>query len=81
MKGTNIITLVVALMLATELLAININVASTDELITLKGVGPKLAERIITYRMANEFETIEEIKNVKGIGEKKFEVIERDLDV
>lgn len=81
MKGTNIITLAVALMLATELLAVNINVASADELVILKGIGPKLAERIITYRMASEFETIEEIKNVKGIGEKKFEVIERDLDV
>ncbi|MFY9484308.1 MAG: helix-hairpin-helix domain-containing protein [Patescibacteria group bacterium] len=53
---------------------ININTASAAELDSLKGIGPVLAERIIEYRSANgPFKKIEEIINVKGIGDKTFE--------
>lgn len=55
---------------------ININVASQSELETLDGVGPSLATRIIEYRNNNGgFKKIEELKNVSGIGETKFEGI------
>lgn len=55
---------------------ININQANTEELQTLSGVGPSLANRIIEYRKTNgKFSNIEELKNVSGIGENKFDTI------
>jgi competence protein ComEA len=56
--------------------SININMANQEELESLPGIGPALAERIIAYREANgPFSTIEEIQEVDGIGPKKFEDI------
>ncbi|GAB6180042.1 hypothetical protein JCM14036_13610 [Desulfotomaculum defluvii] len=53
---------------------ININFASLAELDSLPGIGPALAERIIEHREANgPFQTIDDLKNVSGIGDKKFE--------
>lgn len=53
---------------------ININNANVNELCELPGVGQSLAEKIITYRNENgKFKTIDDLKNVTGIGEKKFE--------
>lgn len=60
---------------ASEKLMININTAGADELMRLKGVGEKTAEKIIEYRKQTPFESIEDIMNVSGIGEKKFEDI------
>lgn len=52
---------------------VNINTADVERLSTLKGIGPALAQRIIDYREQNgAFKTIDEIKNVRGIGDKKF---------
>ncbi|MFO7839371.1 MAG: helix-hairpin-helix domain-containing protein [Desulfosalsimonadaceae bacterium] len=51
--------------------AVNINSATVKELTQLNGIGPVCAERIVAYRKANgEFESIEEIVQVKGIGPK-----------
>lgn len=53
---------------------ININTASSEELQTLNGVGPGLAQRIIEYReTSGKFASVEDLKNVSGIGEKTFE--------
>ncbi len=52
---------------------ININTASQKELVTLKGVGEKIADRILEYRKAHPFKTIEELMNVKGVGQKLFD--------
>ena len=53
---------------------ININTADSETLQQLSGVGPATAEKIIDYRNKNgKFKTIEDIKNVSGIGEKTFE--------
>lgn len=54
----------------------NINEASKIELISLPGIGESLADRIIAYREENgEFLSIEDIKNVSGIGDSKFQMI------
>ena len=53
--------------------AINLNTATIDQLETLPGVGRKTAERIIEYRTkSGGFKRIEDLMNVKGIGEKSF---------
>lgn len=57
---------------------VNINQASQDELMTLPGVGAVIAQRIIEYRSANRFGSIEDIKNVKGIGDATYEKL-KDL--
>ena len=55
---------------------ININIASVEALATLPGIGQSLAERIVSYREEQgKFAEIEEIKNVSGIGDSKFENI------
>ena len=52
---------------------INLNTATASQLESLPGVGPKMAVRIVEYRQKNgSFKKIEELMNVKGIGEKSF---------
>ena len=52
---------------------VNLNTATVDQLTTLPGVGRKTAELIIEYRTkSGGFKKIEELMNVKGIGEKTF---------
>lgn len=60
---------------------ININTADAAELMSLRGVGEKTAEKIIEYRAQTPFEKPEDIMNVKGIGEKKFEDIKNYICV
>lgn len=53
---------------------VNINTATLEQLDTLPGVGEATANKIITYREEKGgFKSIEDLKNVKGIGDKKFE--------
>ena len=63
----------------TNIEKININKATQTELETLPGVGPSTAEKIIDYRKQNgNFKNIEDIMNVNGIGESKYNKI-KDL--
>ena len=68
----------------TEVLSskVNINTASASELITLDGIGESTAAKIIAYRQANgSFASIEEIKKVSGIGDRKYEAIKDRITV
>lgn len=61
---------------------VNINTADQSQLDTLPGIGPALAQRIIQYRETNgPFKTIEDIKNVSGIGDKNFEKLKDKITV
>jgi competence protein ComEA len=61
---------------------IDINAASLDELAGLKRIGKTLAQRIIDYRSSQgPFRSKEEIKNVKGIGDKLYEDIKDSIAV
>ena len=61
---------------------VNINTALQTELETLTGIGPSTALKIIEYRKENgEFKAIEDIQNVPGIGEAKFENIKQEICV
>lgn len=63
-------------------LVININTANETELEQLPGIGASIAGRIIDYRNKNgKFKAIEDIKNVTGIGETKFEKIKDFIKV
>ena len=61
---------------------IDINTATVQQLQLLPGIGETLAQRIIDYRDQNgSFSTIEELKNVSGIGEKKLDSIKDFIKV
>ena len=61
---------------------ININIATQSELKDLPGIGDVLASRIVDYRRQNgDFSRIEDIKNVSGIGEKRYQAIEDKITV
>lgn len=61
---------------------VNINTATKEELMTLPGVGESTAIKIIDYRKSNgKFQKIEDIKNVPGIGDSKFQNMKEKLSV
>ena len=61
---------------------ININTADEDELQRLPGVGASTATKIIKYREENgSFRRIEDIQNVKGIGEAKYNDLKEQIEV
>ncbi|MBN2339570.1 MAG: helix-hairpin-helix domain-containing protein [Acidobacteria bacterium] len=61
---------------------ININSATAEQLASLPGIGPSMARSIIEHRSkVGRFQRIEELMNVKGVGEKKFLKIKDRLTV
>jgi comEA protein len=65
-----------------EAKSVDINSASINELMKLKGIGPVLAQRIIEYRQQNgPFKAKDEVKKVHGMGPKKFEAIKDHITI
>lgn len=61
---------------------VNINTATKEELMKLSNIGESKAEKIIDYRTANgNFNTIEDIKKVSGIGDKLYDSIKENITV
>jgi competence ComEA-like helix-hairpin-helix protein len=60
---------------------ININTASTQDLMRLPGVGEATAEKIVAFRQTQKFRRPEDIMRIKGIGKKKFEAMQKFLSV
>ena len=61
---------------------INLNTATAAQIATLPGIGPKTADLVVQYRTKNgPFKKIEELMNVRGIGEKSFLKIKDRLTV
>ena len=71
-----------ALWSSAALAALNLNTATKEELIALPGIGPAKAQAILDYRTAHGgFKSVEELKDVKGIGAKRFEKLKGELTV
>ena len=60
---------------------VNINNASLNELVTIPGIGEAKAKAIIEYRNKHKFNSIEDIKNVEGIGDSLFANIKENITV
>lgn len=61
---------------------VNINTATKEELMKLTNIGESKAEKIIDYRTANgNFNSIEDIKKVSGIGDKLYDSIKENITV
>jgi competence protein ComEA len=72
-----------ALLISTAALAtVNLNSATKDELVALPGIGPSKAQAIIDYRTQNgPFRSVDEVRKVRGIGEKLFQQIKPELTI
>jgi len=60
---------------------VNLNTATQEELTALPGIGPSKAKAIIDYRTAHPFKSVEEVKNVRGIGDHMFESLKGKISV
>ena len=77
-----LLAIALALFSSAAFAALNLNTATKEELIALPGIGPAKAQAILDYRNAHgAFKSVEELKDVKGIGAKRFEKLKGELTV
>jgi competence protein ComEA len=77
-----LLALALALCSGAALAAINLNTATKDELVALPGIGPAKAQAILDHRSAHgPFKSVEELKDVKGIGAKRYEKLKGEFTV
>ena len=88
--GKGVVALVVALTLALPLAApaqekvvkIDLNRATLEQLVALPRVGPAVAQRVIEYReKSGGFKKVEDLLNVRGIGDKTFALLKDRITV
>ncbi|HET9668412.1 MAG TPA: helix-hairpin-helix domain-containing protein [Casimicrobiaceae bacterium] len=62
--------------------ALDLNTATKEQLVALSGIGPAKAQAILDYRTQHGgFKSVDELKDVKGIGARRFEKIKAELTV
>jgi len=79
--GRKFFVFVIGMLMSLQLFAVNLNTASAEELSALKGIGESTAKKIVQYRTEHKFNSVDELMKVKGIGQKKFDTIKKDLSV
>jgi len=77
-----LLALVIALAAPLANAALDLNTAIKDELVALSGIGPAKAQAILDYRTQHGgFKSVDELKDVKGIGARRFEKLKPELTV
>lgn len=62
--------------------AVDLNTATREELIAVNGIGPARAQAILDYRAQHgTFKSVDELKDVKGIGARRFETLKSEFTV
>jgi competence protein ComEA len=61
--------------------AINLQTATKDELMSIKGIGPVKAEQIIKYRKTNKIKSADDLKNIKGFGDGVVDNVKKNKTV
>lgn len=61
--------------------SINLQTASKDELMSIKGIGEKKADKILEYRKTNKINSPEDLKNIKGFGDNIVSNVKNDTKV
>lgn len=82
LKKLFVVVMACAASIGFAMAAVNINTATAEQLESLPEIGPGKAKAIIEYRKTNGgFKTLEDIKSVKGIGDKTFDKLKSQLSL
>lgn len=77
-----LLALVIAVAAPLANAALDLNTATKDDLVALSGIGPAKAQAILDYRTEHGgFKSVDELKDVKGIGARRFEKLKPELTV